>query len=138
MIINTYMNWDELKPWINTLTGRRGERYEVFKRKKAEKLLFLLEKDFPGTARHISSSYTSTPLTYRDFTGTNEGSAYGILKDCRNPFKTMILPATHIKNLLLTGQNINTHGVVGVTIGAFLTCSELLGKRYLTQKICHG
>ncbi|MBN1157779.1 MAG: NAD(P)/FAD-dependent oxidoreductase [Bacteroidales bacterium] len=138
IIINTYMKWDELKSWINSRSGKRGEGYETFKKKKAEKLLFLLEKDFPGLAGKVSSWYASTPLTYRDYTGTHEGSAYGILKDYRNPFKTLILPVTHIKNLLLTGQNINTHGVGGVTIGAFLTCSELLGREYLKKKVCNG
>ncbi|MBN2481058.1 MAG: NAD(P)/FAD-dependent oxidoreductase [Bacteroidales bacterium] len=138
VIINTYMKWDELTPWIDSHTGARGAGYESFKKKKAEKLLLLLEKDFPGLTGKLATWYASTPLTYRDYTGTHEGSAYGILKDYRNPFKTMILPGTHIKNLLLTGQNINTHGIAGVTIGAFLTCSELLGKAYLKKKICHG
>ena len=27
------------------------------------------------------------------------------------------------------------HGVVGVTIGAVLTCSEIIGKEYLVNKI---
>ncbi len=138
VIINTYMKWKDLRPWIHTQTGKRGDEYETFKQKKAKKLLFLLNKDFPDIVPAITSYYTSTPLTYRDYTGTYEGSAYGILKDYRNPFQTMILPETHIKNLLLTGQNINTHGVVGVTIGSFITCSVLLGYEYLINKICHA
>ena len=93
-----------------------------------------LEEDFPGISKAVKFHYTSSPLTYRDYTGTWEGSVYGIQKDYNNPLKTLILPRTHIKNLLLTGQNINVHGVVGVTIGAFLTCSELLGKKYMMNK----
>jgi all-trans-retinol 13,14-reductase len=49
--------------------------------------------------------------------------------------KSMLLPRTRVENLLLTGQSTSIHGVVGVTIGAFLTCSELLGKQYLIDKI---
>jgi all-trans-retinol 13,14-reductase len=135
IIVNTYMKWEEMKPWINTRVGNRGKDYEIFKQKKALKLLALLEKDFPGINKAINSWYSSTPLTYRDYTGTWEGSVYGMLKDYNNPMKTMLMPRTRISNLLLTGQNANIHGVVGVTISAFLTCSELLGAQYLIEKI---
>jgi all-trans-retinol 13,14-reductase len=43
-----------------------------------------------------------------------------------------------VRNLLLTGQNVNMHGVEGVSIGSFLTCSELLGKKYLMEKLKHA
>jgi all-trans-retinol 13,14-reductase len=33
---------------------------------------------------------------------------------------------TKIPNLLLTGQNINSHGILGVLVGTVVTCSELL------------
>jgi all-trans-retinol 13,14-reductase len=138
IIVNTYMNWEDMKPWINTRVENRGEEYKTFKQKKAEKLLALLEKDFPGINKAIKFWYSSTPLTYRDYTGTWEGSVYGMLKDYNNPMKTIIMPRTHVSNLLLTGQNINIHGVIGVTIGSFLTCSELLGKQYLIDKIRHA
>ena len=115
--------------------GQRGESYTAFKQKKAEKLLDLIEVDFPGIRGKIDSYYTSTPLTYRDYTGTYKGSIYGILKDYNNPMKTMILPRTNLPNLFLTGQNINVHGVVGVTIGSILTCSELLGIQPLMAKL---
>ena len=138
IIINTVMRWNEMLPWVNTRVENRGEEYRDFKQKKGEKLLALLEKDFPGINGAVKSWYSSTPLTYRDYTGTWEGSIYGLLKDYNNPLKTLLLPRTRISNLLLTGQNISIHGVVGVTIGAFLTCSELLGKQYLIEKIRHA
>jgi all-trans-retinol 13,14-reductase len=134
VIINTYMNWKEVKPWEHTRVGQRGEKYEELKRQKAEKLLDLVELDFPGIRSMVDSYYTSTPLTYRDYTGTYRGSIYGILKDYNNPMKTMILPRTNLPNLFLTGQNINVHGVVGVTIGSILTCSELIGIQPLMTK----
>jgi all-trans-retinol 13,14-reductase len=92
-------------------------------------------KQFPGIRDKIKTYYTSTPLTYRDYTGTLEGSIYGIMKDCNNPLKSFILPRTKIPNLLMTGQNINLHGVLGVTIGSLLTCGELIGFQNLLKKI---
>jgi len=35
----------------------------------------------------------------------------------------------------MTGQNINLHGVLGVTIGSLLTCGEIVGFDYLLKKI---
>ena len=74
-------------------------------------------------------------MTYRDYTGTIKGSAYGILKDYNNPLKAFIPTKTKIPNLFLTGQNIGLHGILGVTIGSLLTCSEFLGLNYLIRKV---
>lgn len=134
VIVNTYMRWEDVRQWENTFVNHRGEDYIEFKKRKAEKLLNILEKDFPGIKENADSWYTSTPLTYRDYTGTHMGSMYGILKDFNDPMRTMIAPATRIKNLFFTGQNINIHGVVGVTICSILTCGEMLGLDYLLDR----
>jgi all-trans-retinol 13,14-reductase len=68
----------------------------------------------------------ATPLSYRDYQGSNDGSMYGIEKDYRHSAKTFIPPQTRLPNLFLTGQNLNVHGVLGVTISALMTCGELL------------
>jgi all-trans-retinol 13,14-reductase len=138
IIVNAVMKWSEMQPWVNTRVENRGDEYKEFKERKGEKLLALLEKDFPGIRAATKFWYSSTPLTYRDYTGTWEGSVYGVQKDYNNPLKSMILPRTRLENLLLTGQNTSIHGVVGVTIGAFLTCAEMLGKQYLIDKIRHA
>ena len=77
----------------------------------------------------------ATPLTWRDYTGTPTGALYGILKDVNKPNETTIATRTKIPNLLLTGQNVNLHGVLGVSITAVATCAELLGMEYLVGKI---
>jgi len=131
----TYMDFKELKKWENTFTGDRGDDYLAFKQARAEKLIDALEKQFPAIRNSISDWYTSTPLTWRDYTGTRAGSAYGILKDFNRPLESMIMPRTKIGNLFLTGQNTNVHGILGVTISSVVTCAELIDFRYLIQKI---
>ena len=140
MTVFTYMRYDEVAPWANTnntvaAENDRGESYERFKQQKTEKMLSELEKKFPGIRDHILATYASTPLTYRDYIGNATGSMYGFVKDANQPLKNNLPPRTKIKNLLLTGQSINMHGILGVTICAVLTCSELLGREYLLQKI---
>ena len=138
--IMSYMRIDEVRKWQNTFNTvsrehERGEEYETFKHEKAEKLFDAVEKNFPGFKASIKSYTTATPLTARDYIGTDDGSLYGFAKDYREPMKTFISPRTKIPNLLLTGQNINMHGVLGVTISAVVTCGQLLGMEYLVEKI---
>lgn len=76
----------------------------------------------------ICGCYTSTPLTYRDYTLTPEGAAYGLRKDFNNPMLTLLSPRTPIPNLMLTGQNLMLHGLHGVTMTTLFTCAEVLGK----------
>jgi len=135
IIVNTYLKWSDVEKWEHTTVEKRGEDYKAFKRRKAEKMLAALESDFPGIRNAVKAYYTSTPLTYRDYTGTSKGSIYGILRDYNNPLKTIIVPRTSVPNLFHTGQNINIHGVIGVTISSILTCGELIGLRHLLNKM---
>jgi all-trans-retinol 13,14-reductase len=131
----TYMQYNELQKWENTLTGHRGEDYLRFKQEKAELLLTQLEKHYPGFRSCVEAWYTSTPLTWRDYTGTRSGSGFGILKDYNLPMESAILPQTRIPNLFLTGQNVNIHGMLGVTISSVLTCSAIIDINDLIKKI---
>jgi len=133
--IIAYMRFDDVKKWEDTTVERRGEEYKAFKEEKALKLIDKLERSFPGTKSAIESYYTSSPLTYRDYTGTKEGSMYGILRDKNFPTQTLVSQRTKISNLFLTGQNINSHGILGVTIGSIITCSELLGINRIIREI---
>ncbi len=129
----TPMRWDEVTPWDDTSVGRRGDAYRDFKARKAEECIRIASKRLPELRESIEHVYTSTPLTYRDYTGTRRGSAYGIRKDCNNVLQTLLSPSTPLPNLLLTGQSLNLHGVLGVTMTAFVTCAALLGMDEATK-----
>lgn len=124
----TPMNWSECEQWSHTEVGRRGEDYKAMKKRVADECITLAERFIPGLRDRITGCYTSTPLTYRNYTLTPEGSAYGLRKDFRNPIITLLSPRTPIPNLLLTGQNLMLHGLHGVTMTALFTCAEVLGK----------
>lgn len=138
--VMTYMRFDEVAKWkdtFNTVANEndRGAEYEEFKKVKSEMLFDMVEAKFPGFKDSIQSYYTATPLTVRDYIGTDDGSLYGITKDYREPMRTFISPRTKISNLYLTGQNLNLHGVLGVTVNAVMTCSQILGIDYMLEKI---
>ena len=134
-VLLSYMQMKDVEQWKGTSVGRRGDSYEEFKREKAEKLLTSLERHFPDIRSCIKHYYTSTPLTYFNYTGTEGGSMYGIAKDvglgiaCRVPHKL------RIPNVYQTGQNINSHGMLGVLVGTIVTCSEFLSAKTIFQQI---
>lgn len=134
-VILSYMQMADVEQWKGTYIGRRGHNYEEFKRKKAEKLLDVLEQHFPGIRNHIEAYYTSTPLTYLDYTGTEGGSMYGNAKDIAMGAAGRVPQRTKVPNLYLTGQNINSHGMLGVMVGTIVTCSEFLTAEKIYEQI---
>lgn len=138
--VMTYMHFDEVAPWADTFNtaadkNERGQTYDEFKAHKSEIVIKELEKKFPNIRECIEAVYASTPLSYRDYIGSNKGSMYGFVKDANNPLKSFVSPRTKIKNLYFTGQSLNMHGILGVTISGVVTCSEILGSEYLLNKI---
>ena len=129
----TPMTWEQCLPWQDTRAGHRGDSYLALKARLADECIALAEQAVPGLRDSVEHLYTSTPLTYRDYTGTPQGSAYGTRKDCGNPLGTLLPVRTPIPNLLLTGQSLMLHGVHGVTMTALSTCAELIGK----ERICN-
>ena len=126
----SYMNYADVAQWEHTAPGRRGEDYEVFKRQHAERLLALLEEHHPGVLDAIESYWTSTPLTYANYTGTEWGSMYGVAKDVSLGAAGRVPYRTKIPNLYLAGQNVNSHGMMGVLVGSIVTCSEIIRKNH--------
>ena len=140
MTIFAYMRYDEVRPWensFNTVSTKqnRGTEYELFKDKKTEKLLNRVEEKFPGLRNSILHTYTSTPLTFRDYIGNEDGNLYGTAKDFRNPVGTLISPKTRLPNLFLTGQYLNLHGILGTAISGLITSIALTGKDDFIEKI---
>lgn len=134
-VVLSYMNMQELKAWENTSIEKRGDDYKIVKEQKAEELLNSMERNFPGLKNQVANYYTSTPLTYRDYTGTQDGAIYGVAKDISLGVASRIPHKTKIPNLLLTGQNVNSHGMLGVIVGAIVTCGELLGVESIYKQI---
>lgn len=127
IIINCLMNFDDVRPWENTVIRHRGTGYEVFKKECEKRVLEKLESYFPGIGENIESYFSATPLTIRDYSGSKEGSLYGYVKDYRAIEKSHISPFTKVRNLMLTGQNINLHGILGVPLNAMITVAGMIG-----------
>lgn len=124
----TPMSFAEVAEWSDSHFGYRPEAYKEFKARKAEQLIQFAAQYLPELPAAIDRIYISTPLTYMHYTATHEGSAYGIMKDYNNPMTTILTPRTPIPNLLLTGQNLNLHGILGVSMTTELTLRQISTK----------
>ena len=135
MIVNCIMNFEDVIQWTDTKPGKRGNDYLVFKKQCADKIMSILKGIFPNIEDAIEGISASSPLTIRDYTGSKDGSLYGIEKDCTHMINSQIVPRTKINNLFLTGQNINLHGIIGVALSAILTAGEFVGVNTIINKI---
>jgi len=143
MSVMTYMKSSETDQWRDTFRtvaepGLRNEEYEKFKQEKEKKVIQRLEEVFPGISEKIKYVHSATPLTFRDYIGNKDGSLYGVMKDSGSPARTQINTKTRIPNLHLTGQNISLHGILGVTVSAFVTCFSFIDKDKLIQKVINA
>ena len=119
------MDYDEVREWEETRSGHRGESYEAWKRERTERVISLVEKRYPGIRECDEDIFASSPLTFRDWMGAPRAGAYGMFKDSTNIASSLIPIRTKVKNLVLTGQNVNMHGIGGVPMTAIETIQTI-------------
>ncbi len=135
-----YMDFSEVKRWessFNTvsISDGRDETYHAFKKRKEEQVICKLEEIYPDIRSAIKGVYSSTPLTYRDYIGTENGSLYGIEKDVNTIMISKMHAKTKLPNVYQTGQNLVFHGILGASIGALVTCFHFLDEKELIERI---
>ena len=122
------MDWSVVQPWSNP-DHPRDEAYRSLKQRWLDEAVEMASTALPKLKESIDKAYTSTPLTYYRYNGVVEGAAFGVERDWHKGTNSVISPRTPISNLLLTGQNLMLHGVLGVTMTAFDTVSHILNTR---------
>lgn len=126
--------WQAWSDWGQTRTGRREAAYRTFKQEAAARLRRQLLPLDPTVAQ-AELLDIFTPLTYRDYTLTPRGSAYGLLKSTGNLRAGRLSPTTRIRGLYLVGQSVVLPGVLGSTISSVAACGALLGQAELVATI---
>lgn len=127
---------DELwSSWKESQTANRGPGYRDAKKRYAMKLVSGAEELF-GSFKDLKLLDTYTPLTIRDWVGSPEGSAYGVLRSSSQTLATAILNRTAVKGLHLSGQNVLAPGVIGTIMGSFSTVKLIIGPDEFKKSIC--
>jgi len=136
--IVTYMKYDEVKKWEGSNRRKRPQEYLDWKAKKAEQLLDYADKKIPGLKEGVEGYDITTPLSFRDYIGNNDGSMYGRMGNSQNITSFYVSHKTKIPNLYLTGQNINLHGMLGVSISSLVTTGEFVSLSKTLDEIKNG
>ncbi len=135
MVVNCVMDFKETEQWSDTLTHHRGEDYERWKNQRIEAVVERLTHLYPDIKGQIAQIGASSPLTIRDYYHTPRGALFGYAKDCQQPALSYLPVRTKADNLLLTGQNVNLHGICGVPLTAIVTAEALTGRNHIVRKI---
>lgn len=138
--ILTYLDtkkFDDFKSSYHTKSNPSGRTnaYTAYKNKLGQMLIDSVTQHIPNIKDAIVTYNVASPLTFRDYMGTDDGSIYGLIANYQHPMQSLLSVNCKVSNLFFTGQNINIHGILGVSITAVNTCASLLGIETLLNKI---
>ncbi len=132
--IEAYQLWEK-SLHTTTYSETRNNEYHDFKLKMMNYCVDAVNELIPSLKHSIVKMDACSPLTYRDYLNTPNGSMYGFQTNVDDLANTTYSTKTKIPNLYFTGQNINLHGVLGVSITAILNAADFVGLPYLVNKI---
>ncbi len=131
------MDFAQVEPWASAGRFRRGEGYAEWKKKRMDEMCALAACGLPSLTAEMDESerFAATPLSFRDWYGTERGSSYGYAKDFNYLALSHLSVRTKVSNLFLTGQNVNMHGIGGVPMTAIETAEAVEGSKELRNEI---
>lgn len=109
-------DWEQ---WADSSLKKRPADYYEFKARKTERIMARVEAALPDAKGHIHVLDSSTPLTFRDYLHSPDGSAYGV-KQLIGQFN--VLGKLPVRNLYAAGQSSLLPGVMGAMVSAFYVC----------------
>ncbi|MBL4586895.1 MAG: NAD(P)/FAD-dependent oxidoreductase [Flavobacteriales bacterium] len=121
--------------WEDERWKHRGEEYEAYKEKIAQRLLKELYRQFPQLEGKIDYYELSTPLSTKHFVNYEHGEIYGLDHSPARFRMKELRPKTPIKNLYLTGQDIVTVGIGGALMSGLLTAAHVTSNFRLADRI---
>ena len=118
--------YDTFAKWGGTPWMRRGAEYAALKARLEQRLLNALREHVPEVAGAIDTWELSTPLSTQHFVNAAHGETYGLAHNPARFASRDLRPATPVRNLFLTGQDVSTCGVMGALAGAVVSASAVL------------
>jgi all-trans-retinol 13,14-reductase len=115
--------------------AKRPEAYHKRKNALAENILNHLDSYWAGLKHTVGEYETSTPLSNLYYNGSEDGSAYGIYHSIENTGMRSLGPRTHVRNLLLTGQNTIFPGLMASAISGLRTAGHIIGVKSVMKEL---
>ncbi|MGK0366229.1 MAG: all-trans-retinol 13,14-reductase [Saprospiraceae bacterium] len=129
----TLVPYDAFANWEGSRWMKRGEDYDAFKERIAQRLLEVLYKQMPQVRGKVAHYELSTPLTTKHFVNYDEGEIYGLDHTPSRFRQKFLKPRTPIKNFYLTGQDIVSAGVGAALFSGVLTASAMTGTNIMKK-----
>jgi all-trans-retinol 13,14-reductase len=121
----TFVPWRAFEPWRATRWLRRGDAYEAFKARLADRLLQHFLRRMPGLRPFVDHVELSTPLTTDYFTRAIDGSMYGLAPTPARFRTKWLRPRSPIPGLFLAGSEVGAMGVMGAMTGGMLAATAV-------------
>jgi all-trans-retinol 13,14-reductase len=117
----------------------RNPTYIKQKQQFTDRVLETARKVFPNIREEIVFQEVSTPLTHTRFTGSSEGTSYGIALTPDQFLWNRPAAQTEIKGLILAGASCRTgHGIGGAFMSGMAAASEIIGTKLVREIMGQG
>jgi phytoene dehydrogenase-like protein len=123
--------WDK---WRQSRSGRRGPDYLHAKSDLAGRLIAAAEK-ITGHFNGLQIIDVYTPLTIRDWVGSPNGSAYGVMRSTGQVLSAALLNRTALRGLFLAGQSVLAPGILGTILGSLTTVQFIVGAERFRREV---
>jgi len=120
--------------WKQTCSGRRGPDYVRTKNEMAQRLIAGIEK-ITGPFSELKIIDVYTPLTIRDWVGSPNGSAYGVMRSTGQMLSAALLNRTALQGLFLAGQSVLAPGILGTILGSLATAQFIVGSERFRREV---
>lgn len=129
------MGREDLRAWEGSAAGHRPPDYVQAKADLAERIASMIRERWPDVAGEVEVLDSFSPLSFRHYTCSPTGSAYGVKRAVGSLRMSKVGPTTRVKGLYLAGQSIVLSGVIGTVISSVEACGKILGQPYLLNRI---
>jgi all-trans-retinol 13,14-reductase len=118
--------------WAGSELRNRPAEYYDWKEKKTARMCERIFTAFPELREKTTVLDSASPLTFRDYLHSPDGSAYGI-KQKTEQFN--LIGRLPWRNLFAAGQSALLPGIVGAMMSSFIVVRSLLGRQDLNTFI---
>jgi len=127
-------SWGVSRVEADSTAYRKSETYRQAKEKYSRQLVAAATRVFPDLAERIVFEELATPLTHVRYTGSTDGTSYGIAATPQQFLRRRPGIRTEIEGLYLCGASTRMgHGIGGVTLSGLFAAAAIVGRELIGE-----